>query len=412
MKALILEDDEIKSKWIRSVFEEQGWEAVESRCASDCCKKLRDDLFDILVMDLMVPWDADFQAEDPPDDRNSKIVLSEISKGECHVPGYVVGITQDKDLWKISQEEFFRRGWMVIHYQEGVAWKELLKERINYAALSRRSAFSGYGVDIAVVTVLHDPETVAFLDINEGFTEVAPGAADIPHYRGMIGDNTVLLFTAPEMGVSATASITTFISERYKPRVIVMCGIAAGIDPSLKLGDVVIAQKVWDYSSGKIVEAKGFINWVVRTFFGGPTWSFKPTTNSCDMDSPLAQWIASLRSSIGEGWWYSRSSDAFSLEMGPVACGPWVVGNRVVADWLLQRERKLVALEMEFYGLYYAAKFIGSSRLKVIGIKGISDFADPHKNSNPQARLLAARNSARVLRRLVELGLIARLKAA
>lgn len=401
MSVLILEDDPIKGKKIQALLNEEALASDLVGSASECLNKLRSTHYDILVLDLLVPWEN--HMVELPDYRYSKLILSEIAEGKCRAPKYVIGITQDFQLWKNQESYFNEKGWILVHYDRGIDWKSLLKDRIKHVRNVNQSGHTN-DVDIAIITALHDPEATAVLELNEFILVADDSGSGLNYHKGTIGDCTAVLFVAPEMGVAATACLSSYIAERFHPKLLVMCGIAAGISKDLKLGDVVIAHKVWDYASGKVVEDNSLGGKFSRCLFGRSRWSFLPSTNTAELDPHLAQWISSLKAT-GDNWWIPKGSQDFNMELGPVACGPWVVGNRVVADSLLKRERKLLALEMELYGLYLCPKVASRSQIKVLGIKGISDFANPSKEKDSGARIVAARNSVRVLQQLVAYGL-------
>ena len=69
--------------------------------------------------------------------------------------------------------------------------------------------------------------------------------------------------------------------------------------------------------------------------------------------------------------------------MGPIASGASVIANpEKVQDIIDNQIRDLVAIEMEVYGVYYAAKWAISPKPKFIAIKSICDYADTNKNDD------------------------------
>jgi nucleoside phosphorylase len=67
-----------------------------------------------------------------------------------------------------------------------------------------------------------------------------------------------------------------------------------------------------------------------------------------------------------------------------------VTGSSVVASTDIQtlfrdQHRKMVGIDMECYGLYYAADQHGGSPVKVVCIKSVSDLADRAKGDDFQA---------------------------
>ena len=60
-----------------------------------------------------------------------------------------------------------------------------------------------------------------------------------------------------EMGMTAAVTLTMKLIEHFRPRFVIMVGIAAGIAPTdvaeQIYGDVVVADMIWNYTSGKFV---------------------------------------------------------------------------------------------------------------------------------------------------------------
>ena len=68
------------------------------------------------------------------------------------------------------------------------------------------------------------------------------------------------------------------------------------------------------------------------------------------------------------------------LLIGPVVSGASVVTDpEIVKDVLENQHREVLAIEMEIYGMYYAASWAINPRPRFIALKAISDFADSKK---------------------------------
>jgi nucleoside phosphorylase/tetratricopeptide (TPR) repeat protein len=73
---------------------------------------------------------------------------------------------------------------------------------------------------------------------------------------------------ATEMGGIATAALATQLIEKYKPDCMSMSGICAGRRGKVSLGDVIFADRLWTYDSGKLVVTKGARGERVESFEG------------------------------------------------------------------------------------------------------------------------------------------------
>ena len=68
-------------------------------------------------------------------------------------------------------------------------------------------------------------------------------------------ERRVILAQQEEMGMPAAVSLSHKLIERFRPRYLIMPGIAAGIGAEQIFGDVIVADTVWNYSYGKFVSA-------------------------------------------------------------------------------------------------------------------------------------------------------------
>ncbi len=150
----------------------------------------------------------------------------------------------------------------------------------------------------------------------------------------------------------------------FRPEYLIMCGIAACIGQESEhfYGDIIIPDKVWDCSSGKF------------TAPGKPAITFG---NIGFLPRPVA---LSLDDSILETVRKLEGNCEFQFVIAPMACGSSVVANRAVVKRQIDSFMpETVGLDMESYGVFYAARNASHPRPKAIVIKGICDYADSEK---------------------------------
>ena len=70
------------------------------------------------------------------------------------------------------------------------------------------------------------------------------------------------------------------------------------------------------------------------------------------------------------------------LHMGAVATGASVIANPEKVKLIQDQIRDVIAIEMEIFGVYYAARWSVSPQPKYIAIKSICDFADQDKDDD------------------------------
>jgi adenosylhomocysteine nucleosidase len=94
------------------------------------------------------------------------------------------------------------------------------------------------------------PEELAHLRVLLNTTSTT----DLAHIRfdeGILDGHRVVLAGAG-MGKVNAAVVTTLLAERFGCRVVVLSGVAGGLDPALHIGDVVIAENIVQHDAGRI----------------------------------------------------------------------------------------------------------------------------------------------------------------
>jgi nucleoside phosphorylase len=95
-----------------------------------------------------------------------------------------------------------------------------------------------------------------------------------------------------------------------------------------------------------------------------------------------------------------KPKNLLKMHVGAVASGASVIQNQqVVEQYIDKYNRKLLGIEMEIYGLYFAAMNVSKRRPTVFAIKSVCDFADSAKSDDFQA--YAAYTSSQFLYKFV-----------
>lgn len=182
----------------------------------------------------------------------------------------------------------------------------------------------------------------------------------------------------------------------FRPRYIIMVGIAAGVGKDKFAGDIIVPTVVWNYSSGKYITANQGDENVLIDFLPDPSsLPLDPLINSVLSDD-----FKEVLSQIKEG--YGGAPDnRLSLIKGPMACGSAVVANKQIVDKLVVSvQRKTVGLDMESYGLFSAAFYKSGVDTLPLCFKSICDFADADKDNSMQK--YAAYTSVQFMKYCVE----------
>ncbi len=114
--------------------------------------------------------------------------------------------------------------------------------------------------DVIILTALKE-EYDAILEVETG---ACPGSAweittdpdgrevAFRSFQGTQGGQLrVAVIRAPEKGGAAAVGAVAPLVETYAPRCLAMCGVCAGRQGAVELGDVIIANLLWDYDIGK-----------------------------------------------------------------------------------------------------------------------------------------------------------------
>jgi len=192
-----------------------------------------------------------------------------------------------------------------------------------------------------------------------------------------------------EMGMTAAAVLAMKLIQLFRPRYLVMPGIAAGISTQKTdeqfYGDVVVADVVWNYAAGKFVSTD-----CADIQFGGIGFIPRPTVIRMD---------PKIRTCVEKA--VNSSENQCHVRIGPVACGSTVVANREILDKQIHSQfPHTIGLDMESYAVIYAAENAVQPRPYALVIKGVSDYADGEKSDDYQK--FAAYTSAEFAKLLYE----------
>src|SRR5690554_2087091 len=175
------------------------------------------------------------------------------------------------------------------------------------------------------------------------------------------------------MGMQATASVASMIIAKFKVKYLFMNGICAGIkERGLEYGDIVVAENLTDYGSGKMTSnTQGEL-------------VLKPEPHQFPTDQNLIAKINNfIRSnkellSIQSSYKGTQGKTVLKAMVGPVASGSYVIASNSLVKTITESNRKLLAIDMEGYGLYLACHYFNQT--KPLFIKSVCDFGDEAKD--------------------------------
>jgi nucleoside phosphorylase len=176
-------------------------------------------------------------------------------------------------------------------------------------------------------------------------------------------------------GNRRAATETQRAIQHFKPDVVLFVGVAGG-RKDVKIGDVVAAEKVYNYESGR------------------DEIDFKPRPEIERSSYPLEQ----RARAIARDWLRQKqgNADLPTAYVGAIAAGESVVASTEsgTAQRLNQNYGDALAVEKEGYGFLGAAREIQGNSALVI--RGISDLLDNKENADQQgSQQLAARHASK-----------------
>jgi nucleoside phosphorylase len=234
-----------------------------------------------------------------------------------------------------------------------------------------------YGVDVGIICALEDPEfaaVVAALGGASRWHEIGDGRhTHVYRETDLTTDSGKILkivgTTSTSMGLTAASIVTTQLVYQFKPRIVVMTGIAAGThDGNKQFGDVLVADPSVDYNSGKVVLENG-----IRGFQPDPY----PVSLNPRLRSVLAKYRGphSIFTAIREGWRGTIPNGPNRLHVGPLGGADQVIDDPTRIQEIQRSWRKLIGVEMETYGVYRSCSEAPEPKPRFLSCKAVCDFA-------------------------------------
>lgn len=389
LKVLVIEDDPAKRDHVVEVVHSIPELVEESVHTASTLVHARDILskqfFDLLVLDILLP---SFDGQQPTSDAGTQFLRELRLSNTLIKPAHVIGLTAFDSALLQSDPVFGDEVWRVIKYDPtSEAWRNQLKSKVAYLLRCKQEMQTGeraaYEYDLAIVTALWKPELNAVKQlpiewerrvIANDATEYIVGTANRSGRR-----LNVVAASCSQMGIAPATVLTMKMIGHFRPRYLAICGIAAGVKESgLNLGDIVVAEQSWDYESGK------------RRIDEDGQPMLLPDPHHIPISADLRDWFANCIGQdkyvreIQESWAGSKAASILQAAMGPVGSGAAVIEDKNVVADVKGHARKLLAIEMETYGVFFAAQNCCKPRPAALAIKSIVDFADDNKNDSAQ----------------------------
>jgi nucleoside phosphorylase len=285
-------------------------------------------------------------------------------------------------------------------------------------------------IDVGIVIALKEEFNEFFNEIktqSKSFLDEETGryyylfdynSADLNHQY-----HCVAIFVG-EMGSVKSSLITQRLISQWKPRTLVMLGIAAALSNDVHIGDVVIASQVDAYLenskaipttggkrfeftlSGEVYRSSSDLLHAAQNFEFVYGEIFQDWRVNCMRELQQLVPKVSLEQLLAS----KQLHDQVQMIDGHLASGPTVGAAPAFKNWLKTRDRKYLALEMEAGGLM-AAAYEQADPKRTLVLRGISDDGDEQKKKlddieDGAFRRYAMRNVIHLLWRFFDAGIL------
>lgn len=342
--------------------------------------------FDVMLLDLVLPMRKD---SNPLNTGGHELLREIVQIKKYNLPHHVLVISEYDnaldDLVGISNELAFT----AIKYEACCdEWKSRLKNFLGQILRVESSVINDYQYDFAIICALDSPELNEVKRLPYNWTPLTISCDSTDYYTGNYCGKKIVCASAYEMGMSASAILATKMILKFKPRYLIMTGIAGGVtDKGLHFGDVMIADPCFDYESGKKV-------------FDGVSSIFKPDYRQIRLDDKIFQIIKRIAGKstelyqIYDSCYYEKPDNSLQIKIGPFGSGASVLSDSNVIKRVLEHERKFMGFDMEAYSVMLAGTVAPSPKPFPIVMKAVSDFGEGKTDIYQK---YAAYTSARVL---------------
>lgn len=409
IKVLIVDDSPQKTNQVRETIM-AGYNIPDDMIdtASSQCEgrdKMSKEAYDVVILDLVLPFAAN---EEPEPDGGIKFLRLIEQNSTTKLPLQVIGLTEYEEEYNNNKEEFNKFLFQLVLRKQGEsAWRDDLLRVVGFVSRAKASMLETIQerdkYDILILCALQEEfaELQKAFDLNT-WKKVKVTPNEIVAYEtniesAYVKSYRILAYCINKPGVVATAAMASYLINTCSPKCVFMTGITGGVqNDGIKCGDVVIAESIQDYATGKIQEYAEEIT-LLREIHQIPAEP-RILAQIADFLSD-ARAETTMNAEIRNNH-LQHQQEYYNIHRGPTVCGPFVMASEQMVEHLKDDDRKVMAIDMEGFGLMTVSYYL---HVPVLWIKGVSDMAGAKKDDNYHATASFA--SAALLRGFIKDGL-------
>lgn len=397
LKILICEDNQVKARAMLKCMEqffEYGIKIDISYYLDTSLDKIDDKNYNLIFIDINMK-----ETHHGNYDQSAGIKILEKIKNDYKHSYECVLCTSIKDIKEVVLEPY-KKQYTVLDYTYTPSENDILEEKIKEILIKKSQKLEidlqSKQYDVAIITALQDEmaqvrdafdiyeTTIAQSNSREKYDWVDVSCSNETHIfkatrvEKINGKSiNVISASAVKMGMSNTAVLATKIILKYKPKVIVMLGICAGKEGDTELGNILIADRTFDYQAGKIKQVGE-----QEIFFPDPDIHSFDSTFLAKFEDKKDAWTNDIAA-----YWKKlhpdsdKSKDDPDAKIGLIGSGAAVMAKDNTFMDIEKHNRKILGIDMEAFALFVAAeKTVSRNKPIPIFIKSVQDFANSKKD--------------------------------
>lgn len=370
MKVLIVEDNKDKALDVASFLENEakilnGSDISFAENLSDAVRAVSVEKYDLVILDLMLPYFSDGQA----DSQSGIEILRQMRKERGkNIATTVVGLSAFPDELENSRKAFEKYGILLTSYDSEGKWKDVVRRTAEHVL---RNSGEKTKLDFLIFVALEE-EYRGYANADIKFEERST-LFGLNMEFCTIGKERLLrgaIIRLRQMGlVAATLDVSAALAAFTVP-IVCMSGICAGFSRNAAIGQLIVASPAWEYQAGK---------WSVNGFEIAPNQiQLRPKTRvTIEQAVDRHDIISYLEDGLPRK--FSRPNLPEKPKLSPAVTGSAVIADAKRLTHIDIQHRKVAALDMETFGLYYSAHESHIEIEHFFSVKCVVDLADKKK---------------------------------